>query len=159
MECNYISLPEISISGDKVLIYTISYLTRISIVLEHFATALAAAFPVEKFYHGWRRTAHRWTEARRREWLMGGKVPVTILHRRGCLLVETAKDMMITSGYGNALHYWPFVTGIHRYAVDSRRKGPVMQGVDVYFIVTTGSKKSICLWYDLRRQIHHCDVT
>ena len=32
-------------------------------------------------------------------------------------------------------HYWPFVRGIHRWPVNSPRKGPVMRIVDAYFVV------------------------
>ena len=39
------------------------------------------------------------------------------------------------------LHHWPFVRGIHQLLVDSPHKGPVIQSIDVFFVVNP-----TCCW-------------
>ena len=61
-------------------------------------------------------------------------------------------------------NYWPFVRGIHRSLVDSPHKGPVMQNIEVFFIITINKLLNIqlsCWWFETPYNLCncHCNAT
>ena len=74
-------------------------------------------------------------------------------HRRegnGTACMHLQLTLNITT-WKRFLYYWPFARGIHRWPVDSPRKGPVMQSFDAFFEVAWTSKllnkQPICQWF------------
>ena len=61
-------------------------------------------------------------------------------------------------------HYWPFVRGIHPFLMDSPHKGPVIRGVDVFFVINlynSGDWKNNQVFRVFRCSIlfwRHCNV-